>query len=201
MQVTNEQKLIEMLDANKGYITRRQVDEREIPSWFLTDLVRKAELVKVDKGFYARADWLRDDFLVFQYKYPRFIFSHLSALFLHGLTDRLPESFEVTGPKNYRPFVPDGSVAIHTDSRASYDLGVVDVMTSLGHAVRCYDREKTLCDIIRISGKMDPEVYIKALHLYAKSKNKDVGKLIDYARAMKIEKKVSETMMVLLNED
>ena len=77
MQVTNEQKLMKMLDANKGYITRRQVDERGIPSWFLTDLVRKAELVKIDKGFYARADWLRDDFLVFQYKYPRFVFSSL----------------------------------------------------------------------------------------------------------------------------
>ena len=201
MQVTNEQKLMKMLDANKGYITRRQVDERGIPSWFLTDLVRKAELVKVDKGFYARADWLRDDFLVFQYKYPRFVFSHLSALFLHGLTDRLPESFEVTGPKNYRPFVPDGSVAIHTDSRASYDMGVVDVKTSLGHAVRCYDREKTLCDIIRISDKMDPEVYTKALRLYARSKKKDVGKLMGYARAMKIERKVSEIMMVVLNED
>ena len=201
MQVTNEQKLMKMLDANKGYITRRQVDERGIPSWFLTDLVRKAELVKVDKGFYARADWLRDDFLVFQYKYPRFVFSHLSALFLHGLTDRLPESFEVTGPKNYRPFVPDGSVAIHTDSRASYDMGVVDVKTSLGHAVRCYDREKTLCDIIRISDKMDTEVYTKALRLYARSKKKDVGKLMGYARAMKIERKVSEIMMVVLNED
>jgi predicted transcriptional regulator of viral defense system len=201
MQVTNEQKLMKVLGANKGYITRRQVDERGIPSWFLTDLVRKAGLVKIDKGFYARADWFRDDFLVFQYKYPRFVFSHLSALFLHGLTDRLPESFEVTGPKNYRPFSPDGSVVIHTDSRASYDLGVVDVKTSLGHAVRCYDREKTLCDIIRISGKMDPEVYTKALRLYARSKKKDVGKLMDYARAMKIEKKVSEIMMVVLNED
>jgi predicted transcriptional regulator of viral defense system len=164
-------------------------------------LVRKAELVKVDKGFYARADWLRDDFLVFQYKYPRFVFSHLSALFLHGLTDRLPESFEVTGPKNYRPFVPDGSVVIHTDSRVSYDMGIVDVKTSLGHAVRCYDREKTLCDIIRISRKMDPEVYTKALRLYARSKKKDVNKLVDYARTMKIEKKVSEIMLVVLDED
>ncbi|MBR3070682.1 type IV toxin-antitoxin system AbiEi family antitoxin domain-containing protein [Fibrobacter sp.] len=201
MQVTNEQKLKKILDANIGYITRQQVDEQGIPSWFLTDFVRKNGLVKIDKGFYAQDDWLRDDFLVFQYKYPKFIFSFVSALFLHGLTDRLPESFEVTGPKNYRPFVPDGSVVIHTDTRGTYDLGVVDVKTSLGHVVHSYDREKTLCDIIRNSHKIDSEIYTKALRLYAKSKKKNVGNLIHYAQTMKIEKKVSEIMLVVLNED
>ena len=66
MQVTNEQKLEKMLNANMGYITRKQVDEQRIPSWFLTDFVRKNALVKIDKGIYALEDWLRDDFLVFQ---------------------------------------------------------------------------------------------------------------------------------------
>ena len=104
MQETNEKKLEKMLNANSGYITRKQVDSHKIPSWFLTDFVRRQGLVKIDKGFYAQEQWIRDDYLVFQYKYPQFIFSHVSALFLHGLTDQLPDYFEVTGPKNYRPF-------------------------------------------------------------------------------------------------
>ena len=202
MQETNEKKLEKMLNANSGYITRKQVDTHKIPSWFLTDFVRKQGLVKVDKGFYAQEQWIRDDYLVFQYKYPRFIFSHVSALFLHGLTDRLPDYFEVTGPKNYRPFSPNHSVAIHTDSRdETYKLGICKIKTSLVHLVECYDTERTLCDIIKNSRKIDAEIYGKALRLYAKSKDKNTRNLLHYAQIWKIENKVAELMTVVLNED
>lgn len=202
MQDTNEKKLEKLLSANGGYITRKQVDTHKIPSWFLTDFVRRQGLVKIDKGFYAQEQWIRDDYLVFQYKYPKFIFSYVSALFLHGLTDRLPDYFEVTGPKNYRPFSPNPSVAIHTDSHdETYKLGVQKIKTSLGHLVESYDMERTLCDIIKNSRKVDAEIYGKALRLYAKSKDKDIRKLLRYAKILKIENKVAELMTVVLNED
>lgn len=202
MQVTNIQKLKKMLITNNGYITRKQVDSHEIPSWFLSDFVRKQGLVKIDKGFYAVENWIRDDYLIFQYKYPKFIFSYVSALFLHELTDHLPDYFEVTGPKNYRPFSPTPSVIIHTDSHnESYRLGVVKVKTVLGHLVECYDMERTICDIIKHSKKLDAEIYGKALRLYAKSKDKNIRNLLQYAQALKIENKVAELMTVVLNED
>ena len=55
MQETSEKKLEKMLNANSGYITRKQVDSHKIPSWFLTDFVRRQGLIKIDKGFYAQA--------------------------------------------------------------------------------------------------------------------------------------------------
>ena len=202
MQETNEKKLGKMLRMNGGYITRKQVDSHKIPSWFLTDFVRKQDLVKIDKGFYAEQTWIRDEYQVFQYKYPKFIFSHISALFLHGLTDQLPDYFEVTGPKNYRPFSPKPSVSIHTDSHdETYKLGICEVKTALGHPVKCYDKERTLCDIIKNSQKIDAEIYGKALRLYAKSKDKNIRNLLHYAQFLKIEGKVAELMTVVLNED
>ena len=202
MQETNEKKLEKMLIANGGYTTRKQVAGHKISSWFLTDFVREKGLVKTDKGFYAQEQWIRDDYLVFQYKYPKFIFSHVSALFLHGLTDRLPDYFEVTGPKNYRPFSPNPSVAIHTDSRdETYRLGICKIKTSLGHLVECYDTERTICEIIKNSRKIDAEIYGKALRLYAKSKDKNTRNLLHYAQILKIENKVAELMTVVLNED
>ena len=79
---TNSSKLGDILNKNGGYITRRQVDQNGIKSWFLTDFVRKENLEKLAAGFYAKPDWITDDFLVFQYKYPKFIFSYESALYL-----------------------------------------------------------------------------------------------------------------------
>jgi predicted transcriptional regulator of viral defense system len=164
--------------------------------------VRRQGLVKIDKGFYAQEQWIRDDYFVFQYKYPKFIFSNVSALFLHGLTDQLPDYFEVTGPKNYRPFTPNPSVTIHTDSHGeTYRLGICKIKTSLGHLVECYDMERTLCDIIKNSRKIDAEIYGKALRLYAKSKDKNTRNLLHYAQILKIENKVAELMTVVLNED
>ena len=199
----NEHNLNELLDANNGYITRRQIDEANISSWFLTDFVRKRGLVKIDKGFYALPSWICDDFLVFQYKYPKFIFSYLSALYLNKLTDSLPSFFEVTGPKNYRPLTNFlGEVVVHTDSRNDvYELGISEVKTNLGYTVRSYDKERTICDIIRNSNKIDSEIYVKALHLYKKNPAKDINTLMQYARKMGIQKKVSDVLTVVLNED
>lgn len=81
-EVTNTSKLFDILQKNGGYITRRQVDQKGIQSWFLTDFVRKEKLAA---GFYAKPDWITDDFLVFLYKYPKFIFSYESALYLQKI--------------------------------------------------------------------------------------------------------------------
>jgi len=106
------------------------------------------------------------------------------------------------GPKNYRPFSPNPSVAIHTDSHEkTYKLGICKIKTSLGHLVECYDMERTICDIIKNSQKIDAEIYGKALRLYAKSKDKNTRNLLHYAQILKIENKVAELMTVVLNED
>ncbi len=200
---SNFDRISGLFEANGGYVTRRQVDGLGIPSWFLTDFVRRQGLEKIDKGFYADQNWLRDDYLVFQYKYPKFIFSFGSALFLQELTDSLPPVLEVTGPRNYRPFSPKDSSAItHTDYREEiYSLGITEVRTNIGNTVRTYDTEKTICDLIRRSGRIDPETYIKALRRYSKSDRKDTSRLMEYAAKMGMERKVSDVMMVVLNED
>ena len=61
--------------------------------------------------------------------------------------------------------------------------------------------ERTICDIIKNSQKIDAEIYGKALKLYAKSKDKDIRNLLHYAQILKIENKVAELMTVVLNED
>jgi hypothetical protein len=61
--------------------------------------------------------------------------------------------------------------------------------------------ERTICDIIKNSQKIDAEIYGKALKLYAKSKDKNTHNLLRYAQALKIESKVAELMTVVLNED
>jgi predicted transcriptional regulator of viral defense system len=202
--IMNIEEVIEnIVKSNKGYVTRKEIDRRKIPSIYLSRAVKKLNLKQVARGFYAELEWIEDPYIIFQYTYPRFIYSFNSAIFLFNLGDKMPNYLEVTGPFNYRPMANGKSgVITHTDTvDESYNLGITVVKTSLGNTVRVYDKEKTICDLIKFKDRIEFEVYAKALNKYAKSKDKDINKLMDYARIMKIENKVRSQMEIILNGD
>lgn len=188
---------------NDGFITGKELTERGIPSIYLTRYAKENNLKKVARGVYAVEEWIIDPYFVFQYTYPKFIYSFNSAIYLHELGDILPNYLEVTGPINYRPYPKKKEgIFTHTDTVSeSYNLGIIEVNTPLGNIVKVYDKEKTICDLIRNKEKVELEVYVKALNIYAKSKNKDVNKLMRYAKIMKIEEEVLNQMEVILNDD
>lgn len=201
--MTNEQKISQLLESNNGYLTRKEIDDLGIPSITLTRFAKKRGLRQITRGFYALEDWIVDPYLVFQYTYPRYIYSFNSAIYLHGLGDIIPNYLEVTGPINYRPFPKKRSdIITHTDTvEGSYSLGLVKLKTSLGNLVRVYDKEKTICDLIKHNDIVEFETYAKALVIYSRSKDRDINKLMNYAKALGIERKVREKMEVLLNGD
>ena len=200
--MTVEEKIENIVKTKNGYVTRKDIDRNRIPSIYLSRYVKKHNLIQVVRGFYAREDWIVDPYLIFQYTYPQFIYSFNSAIYLHGLGDILPNYLEVTGPFNYRPMSKNrDDVMTHTDTvDESYNLGITDTKTSLGNVVRVYDKEKTICDLIKHKDKIEFEVYVKALTRYARSKDKDINKLMRYAQIMKIENKVRNQIEIIIND-
>ena len=192
-----------IVKENKGYVTRKDIDRNDIPSIYLTRYVKKHGFKQIVRGFYAKEEWIVDPYLVFQYTYPKFVYSFNSAIYLHGLGDILPNYLEVTGPFNYRPMskVRD-DIITHTDTiEESYNLGIVEIRTTFGNIVKVYDKEKTICDLIKNKNKIEFEVYVKALNNYAKAKDKNINKLMEYAKLIKIESKVRSQMEIILNDN
>lgn len=199
--MNSEEKIKNIIEKNKGYVTRKDIDKDNIPSIYLSRYVKKYNLKQITRGFYARKEWIIDPYLVFQYTYPQFIYSFNSSVYLHGLSDILPNYLEVTKPINYHPYTKrKDDIVIHSNTvNASYNLGITEIATPLGNIVRVYDVEKTICDIIKNKEKIEFEVYVKVLNNYAKSKNKNINKLMEYARTMKMGNKVRSQIEVLLN--
>ena len=199
----NREKLEKIIEKNRGFVTSKELKVNSIPSIELTRLVKKNIIVKIDSGFYARKDWVVDKYLVFQYCCSRYIYSFYSAIALLGLGDINPSYLEVTGPKNYRPMGKrEDNVVTHTDiNNERYNLGIEEVITPLGNKVLSYNAEKTVCDLIRNKEKIELEVFIKAIRAYSRRKDKNINRLMEYARVMKIENKVSNIMEIVLNED
>ncbi len=63
---TNYETIKKILEKNYGFITRKEIDEEKIPSWFLTDFVKKNGLNKIAPGFYASDDYAADEYFVLQ---------------------------------------------------------------------------------------------------------------------------------------
>ena len=103
-EVTNYSKINDIYLSNGRFITRKNVNDASIPSWFLSDFVKKNNLVKLSPGFYASISFPIDEFFIFQNRYPKFVFSGMSALYLNGLTDKIPTEMEVSAPHGYHPF-------------------------------------------------------------------------------------------------
>ena len=197
---TNYSKLEMIFKTNDGYITREDVDNANIPSWFLSDFVRKNNLNKIAPGFYADDSYIVDNYYILQRRYPKYIFAGLSALYLLGLTDKIPTDIEVSAPQNYHPSRKKiDSLIVHKLSNANvYELGIKEVKTMFGNIVRTYDEERTICDVIKYRDKYDGETFIKAIKFYARTINNQ-SKLFKYARELGVEKKVYEVMEVVAN--
>ena len=201
--MTNFELIEEILDKNRGYITKKDINSNGISSAFLSQYVKKKKLLKYATGFYARNNWIKDDYFVLQFVYPKFIFSFNSALYLHQLGDYNPPFLEVTGPKNYRPFSPPKKgIIIHTDTKKeTYTIGISEIKTIFGNIVKVYDVEKTICDLIKYREKIDSETFVNCINGYKKRKDKNVYNLMKYSKIMKIEDKVFSLMEIILNEE
>ena len=201
-ETSNYSKLEEIFKNNGGFITRQDVDAAGIPSWFLSDFIRRNNLSKIAPGYYAGDAYIADDYFILQRRYPKYIFSGMSALYLLGLTDKIPTSLEVTAPQSYHPSRKklDSLVIRKISNPAIYDLGIKEVKTMFGNFVRVYDEERTICDLVKYRDKYDAETFIKAIKLYIRKKN-DQTKLFEFAKKIGIEKRVYEIVEVVVNAD
>jgi hypothetical protein len=61
-----------------------------------------------------------------------------------------------------------------------------------------YDVERTICDVIRNRNQMDVTIVIDAVKNYVKRKDKNIPKLMEYAKILKVDKILRKYLEVLL---
>ena len=66
------------------------------------------------------------------------------------------------------------------------------------HKVRIYDRDRTICDVLRNRNKMDREIFNKAVQGYVKDPKKNIPNLMEYAKVLRVQTKVKELIGVWL---
>ena len=117
----------------------------------------------------------------------------MTALYLLGLTDRIPESIEFTIPKGYRvrkESVGPNAICHIENNDELFHLGNVSAKTMFGNSVTCFSKEKLVVESRRKRVDYDSELFLKAVKTFLKGKDKEMALLFKYARMRKIEEKV-----------
>ena len=197
--MNNYDRILNYAQKNNGYITAQTVNSLGINSTYLSNLVNDKKLERGGTGLYKLPKYPIDNFYVLSKSSKNMCYSHATALYLHNMSDRIPLVYDITVPYNYSgTLLTNKTVSLRYVKNDIFRLGLSNIKTINGLTVKCYDLERTLCDIIKDKDSMDKEIYSKALKSYANNKNKKILKLVKYAKKLGIEKEVVELMEVLL---
>ena len=190
---------MQLVKENNGFIMTKDVVENNLNKMALKRLCDANKLERISTGYYCLPNTLIDDFYKTIIKSKSAVYSHATALYLHNLSDRTPLKLDITVPIGYGGKLQNNkNVLLHYVNRELIDMGAEIVKSPFNMDIRCYDVERTICDIIKDKNNMDIEIYTKALKWYAKRKEKDILKLYKYAEALNIKTQVVEIMRVIL---
>lgn len=188
-----------MLHANNGYLLTSDVIEADISKAYLAEYVKENNLERVAHGVYISDEVWEDEMFITALKHKKIVYSHETALMLHGLMEREVVSYSVTVPRGYNSrTLREKGYRVYTQQPDLYHIGITSVQNDFGNIVPVYDMERTICDIIKKKKQLDIQIFQTALKEYVLKKNKNVHNLMRYAKQLNAEEQVRNYIEVLL---
>jgi len=157
---------------------------------------------KIKRGLYQWQDnnFRPEDELIQVSKIvPNGVFCLLSCLSYYEITTVEAHEYYIAIERTqHKPRVPDyPPIKFFYFSKKTYEIGVNKVNIK-GNEVKMYDLEKTICDCVRYRNKIGQDVVKEALNDYANKKEKDIDKLLEYAKITGIPNLMNKYLEVLV---
>ncbi|OAH56959.1 abortive phage infection protein [Domibacillus aminovorans] len=191
--------LTRLIEQKNGLILTKDAEAVGVPRHYLSLFVKEHLLDRVRHGVYLSPDAFDDEMYVLQARSNKLIFSHETALYLHDLTDRDPLEYVVTVPAGYNASnVRKAGVKVYTVKEELYSLGTTEGKTEYGRPVTIYNKERTICDIIRSRNSMDIAILNDAIKRYVTSRDKNIPLLLRYAQKFRVQTILRNYLEILL---
>ena len=191
----------ELIKNNNGYITSKELDTFDIHRMYLSIMQEKGIIKKVAAGIYIDTNKAIDNYYVFGLSMPNVIFSHMTALYLHGLPIKTPDDiYDITVKRSYNSKHLRKHNVFYVDNDI-YELGLTEVKTHMGNKVKVYDIERCICDIIRSKNRMDLKIIKHCIKEYIKRKEKNLAKLSLYAEKLGIKESVKNYVDISIEKN
>lgn len=156
---------------------------------------------RVRRGYYH---WILDngesEVVIINRLFPDAVLCMETALFYYKYSDRNPMEWNFSIDKNISKLRTNVDYPFIKAYRVEPELvtlgeteGEID-----SHKVRIYDRDRTICDVLRNMNKMDKEIFNKAVQGYVKDPKKNIPNLMKYAIVLRVQKRVKDMIGVWL---
>ena len=161
---------------------------RERQSYYgIRKAIENGSVVRLKNGVYASVEALAGTMIDIERVVPKGVLCLFSSWAHYGLTTQIPGAFYVAVEKHRKVVVPQfPPIKLCYWEQKYYEMGVLEAEVS-GHKVRIYDLEKSVCDAIKFRNKVGLDVAAEVLKAYLARKDRNVARLMSYARQMRVE--------------
>lgn len=155
--------------------------------------VRNKKLYRLERGLFSDTLKFNLEEQLISTKYPFCVLTGVSAFSFYDLTDIIPDKVYVATLEHSFPIRKENVVQSY-QSKEYFNIGITSVEYD-GGAIRIYDLERTLIELIRRKSKYSPELYYEVLNSFRKNKHKlDYVKINEYASKFKNYKSIINTI-------
>lgn len=121
-----------------------------------------------------------------------------SAWNIYGLTTSMPQAFHVAIKRDRRVTVPSFvKVKLHHYIEDVLNIGIVSMLID-GYTFRIYDVERCVCDAVKFRNKVGIDVCSEIISNYIQRRDRNISKLMDYARMLRVAKILEKYLEVKL---
>ncbi len=187
----------ELLITQGTVFRTKELNDQGISGYKIIKLVQEGVIVKVYQGVYSIGDINKLEIRDINVIVENGIVSLKSAAYYYKLIDGEELKIEITLDRDHKPpKLPYDIFCYYYTSSKFYDIGL-NVIDQNGRKIQIYDKERTVCDIIRHRSKYDSNEVREIVNNYLIGKDKDIDKLLTYATELRIRSAVERYIEVL----
>ena len=153
----------------------KSLQKQGITKYELYRFIEQNQYEKVDHGIYVLPNIWIDERVILSIKYPQAVFSHDEV-------SKLNQS----------------GVRVFTVSKELLEVGREYIKTDTEMQIPIYNLERTICDLIRSRKKIEIQDFKTALKTYIQRNDKDLNRLMEYAKLFHVDQLVRGYLEVML---
>lgn len=185
---------------NGGILRTSELNNLGFSSRQINKLLENGEILRIKRGFYELSDSIYPEEVVIARLFPNSVIFLESALMIYDYTDRIPAAWQIAVDRDsektqYQINYPQINV-FYMEPKL-LEVGV-DIIQIEGVDVKIFNRDRTICDVLRYENKLEREVFSNAIQRYVKDPKINIRRLIEYSEIFNIKNKVQTYIGVWL---
>lgn len=188
MRQTNTSRLLALL-KRKQLVRPRDLDAANIPRNYLTRLVQRGKVQKLERGLYAASELpITENISLVQVtqKAPKAVICLLSALRFHEIGTQAPHAVWIAiDVKAWAPHIKSPAVQVVRFSGDALHFGIQEKRIT-GGTIRVFSPAKTVADCFKFRNKIGTDVALEALRDSYRQRKTTMNDLWEAAKVCRV---------------